>query len=205
VNNQQEQSATRDDGRLASRIQAAKQLIGHSPRWTRERLVRLGRSMAEQPRKALVALGCVAGVLALAAGALVYLVEGNYADQQARTAALQVAQDRAISLLSYDYRTIDRQVANNDDALTGKFKDDYTTLVNKVIFAAVKAQQVTTQTQVVAQSVVSGNTHDVTVLLFLNQQSQMKGQAAPVLTGSRLRVTLENNDNKWQISDLTPV
>jgi Mce-associated membrane protein len=205
VNSQPEQRTKRVDGGLVSRIWDAKQVIGRSPRRARELLVRLGRSMTEQPRGALVALGCIAGVLALAAGALVYLVEGNYADQQARTAALQVAQDRAISLLSYDYRTIDRQVANNDDALTGKFKDDYTTLVNKVIFAAVKAQQVTTQTQVVAQSVVSGNTHEVTVLLFLNQQSQIKGQASPVLTGSRLSVTLENNDNKWQISDLTPV
>jgi Mce-associated membrane protein len=89
--------------------------------------------------------------------------------------------------------------------LTGKFKDDYAALVKNTVTQAAKDEQVAIQTAIVNESVVSSNPDRVVLLVFINQQSEGKANPNPILTGSRLRVTLEHQADKWLISELTPV
>lgn len=165
----------------------------------------IGRAAVGQQRRTLIVLAAAVAVLGAATGALWHAAARYDATEQAKAQALTVAKDRIVSLLSYNYRSIDRQIADNRDALTGKFRDDYVNLISTVVAPAARRQQVSIQTAVVNESVISAEPDQVAVLIYLNQQSQGTVQQSPILTGSRVRLNLVHQDDKWLISELTPL
>jgi Mce-associated membrane protein len=144
-------------------------------------------------------------VLAVLTGGL-WWWSANYQDTiTAREQAMAAARDSVVELLSYNYRTIDRQMTDTQGMITGKFKDDYASLLKNVIVPGAKAQQLAIQTTIADDSVVSSSPGEVVLLMFINQQSEGHANQNPALTASRVQVTLQRLSGNWMISNLVPV
>ncbi|GAA4548482.1 hypothetical protein [Pseudonocardia xishanensis] len=126
--------------------------------------------------------------------------------ETARAEAREAASLAAQQLLSYDYRSLDRDVDLRLDQLTGDFRERYRSMVAGTVAPAAAAQQVVTTSTVVGSSVVAVPDVDhVTLLLFLNQSSEAPSLAQPLLTGSRVQLSLERVDGRWLTADIQPV
>jgi Mce-associated membrane protein len=159
-----------------------------------------------RPRRAFTVLGVAAVVLAIVAGLFAFFAIRQLQVENARTAATAAAEKKVVDLLSYDYRSI----ANDQDGrvadLTGQFKDDYGSLLKDVVAPAAAQQQLTTRSDIVSTSVVgTDGPHQVTLLMFLNQTTQSSAKPDPTLSGSRLRVGMQEVDGNWLVSEMTPV
>ncbi|GAA5162818.1 hypothetical protein GCM10023321_48780 [Pseudonocardia eucalypti] len=187
--------------RFAAVLAAGRQV----PAAVRNLAVRLCQEARERPKRTrrigvLVLLGLV-----LVTGLFAYQARQYQLAGEARAQALTAAKDSVTELLTYNHRTIDRQAADTEKLLTGKFKDDYLAQVRDVVTKSAKDTQVAIQTAVVNGSVVSSKPDHVVLLLFVNQQTTTKASTDPILTASRVRVTLEHQDRKWLVSALEPV
>lgn len=201
-----------DEARTSSEVRGAGGPVRKGVSWIRSlpgaasRLLRrMADHAAHQPAKAARRLGIGVLVMALVAGGLGYLTLRYSQTDQARQQAVTAAKDAVVPLLSYNYRTIDRQVATTQALVTGKFKDDYAALVRDHVIGTSKAQAVSIQTQVVSASAGESGPNQVVVLMFVNQQTQVAGNTEPALTGSRLKLTMSHVDDRWMVSDLAPV
>jgi Mce-associated membrane protein len=125
--------------------------------------------------------------------------------EEARAGAMAVAKSSVTQLLSYNYLNVDRQAADTERLLTAQFARDYAAMVRTNIAGPAKAQRAAIQTQVVSSAVVSAEPDEVVLLMYVNQQSQAAATPNPVLTGSRVRVTLRRAAGTWLVSELTPV
>ena len=156
-----------------------------------------------------IALAAVAGVLVLAlAGGVGWLYWGHRQDvatEQARVDAVQAAGDQAKAMLSYDYDKIDDQLAAAADGLTGPFKDDYTKLVQETIAPGAKEKKLTVQVTVQAGAPVSATPDDAVVLLYLNQITTSADAPEAATTGSRVRMEMHKDGDRWLTARLTPV
>ncbi len=108
-------------------------------------------------------------------------------------------------LLSYDYRSIDDDLASEEGWLTGSFADDYAGLVQDEIAPAAKKAKVVTDARVSASGVVSAGHDEVRLLLFVNVTTRSSELEQPRVSGSRLAVTATYVDGEWRISALDPV
>lgn len=123
----------------------------------------------------------------------------------ARQEARDAGRSAAVELLSYDHRNLGQAIERRMTLLTGEFRDRYRAMVQDTVAPAAKARKVATTASVVASSVVQGSTDEVTLLLFVNQRSAAPSLDKPLLTGSRVRMTLRNVDGRWLTADLKPV
>lgn len=144
-------------------------------------------------------------LLAAVAGALAWKVRDSDRNADAGAAALEVAEDYTVELLSYKPSSVDSQLAAASAHLTGQFREDFAKLAKTVVAPAARRDEITTKTEVVAKAVVSASPDRVVALLFVNQTTRSKSSAEPRLSGSRLRVTLQNVDGEWFISELMPL
>jgi Mce-associated membrane protein len=146
-------------------------------------------------------------VVLLAAGVGYLWVEKSQVDalDRARTEALAAAKSGIVPLLSYTGSSIDKDLAEARRFLTGDFRDEYTTLVNRVVAPAARRDGIVTRAEVAAASVVSAERDRVVTLLFVTQTTQSKALKEQRLDGSRLRITVSEVDGHWLISDLAPV
>lgn len=159
-----------------------------------------------RPRRAFIVLGVVAVVLALVAGLFGFFALRQAQIESARGAASAAAEEKVTALLSYDYRTIQNDQGDRGAMVTGQFKDDYASLIADIVGPAASQQQLTTRSSVVSSSVVgTDGTDQVTLLMFLNQTTQSAAKPDPTLSGSRIRVTMQEVDGNWLVSELTPV
>jgi Mce-associated membrane protein len=159
-----------------------------------------------RPKRAMTVLGVTAVVLALVAGLFGFFALRQAQIETARGAASAAAEQKVTALLSYDYRTIANDQADRAAMVTGQFRDDYGSLISDVVGPAAAQQQLTTRSSVVSSSVVgTDGTDQVTLLMFLNQTTQSADKPDPTLSGSRIRVTLQEVDGDWLVSELTPV
>lgn len=151
----------------------------------------------------------VLSVLVVAAG-IGYLLLWN-SDQDhddevtARKEAAETAKVSVSRMFSYQYDTIDQELASVESLLTGAFKDEYSNLVRTQLSPLAKQQKANTKTDVVGDSVISGDADEVKMLLFLNQVATSPMIEQPINTGSSVRVTLEKEDGDWLISALEPI
>ncbi|MFE3293448.1 h domain protein [Rhodococcus sp. NPDC059234] len=156
-----------------------------------------------------IALAAIAGVLVLAlAGGVGWLYWGHRQDvatEQARVDAVQAAGDQAKAMLSYDYNKVDDQLAAAADGLTGSFKDDYTKLVQETIAPGAKEKKLTVQVTVQAGAPVSATPDDAVVLLYLNQITTSSDAPEAATTGSRVRMEMHKDGDRWLTARLTPV
>jgi Mce-associated membrane protein len=169
--------------------------------WQRKSADKLGKPL----RRTIPILAVLALVLSVTAGVL-WSVNRATADQDAvRADAVAAAKKNVATLLSYDYRTIATAVEERTGLVTGKFKSQYAKLVNDQVAPAARKRKVVTRTEVITGAVVSADTDQARLLLFLNQVSATKQSKVPVLSGSRVRVEMKKVDGTWRVADVTPL
>lgn len=121
--------------------------------------------------------------------------------KQAMTAARSAAQQ----VLSYDYRSIATDIKRAQDDATGSFAKQYSSTASQLL-AQAKQQRAIVQATVGAGGVVSATTHDVVVLLFVDQASvrQPAAQKSPTtrIDQSRVQLTMTRSGDRWLISRL---
>ncbi|WP_181778809.1 hypothetical protein [Pseudonocardia pini] len=169
------------------------------------RLTQAPGRFATRPRAVGIAAAALA--LVLVAGTVTFglLALNGSAVQQARVDAVAAAEEAVPRLLSYDHTTLEAETPQRLELLTGSFKDDYAQLMRDVVLPAARQSSLITSTELVDSGVVTEDGPDtVTVLLFLNQSTGAQGQV-PDVAGSRVRATLERPDDRWLVSELTPV
>lgn len=139
---------------------------------------------------ALAALGTVLGVTLQDAGAQDRL--DRAAASQARTSVEQ--------LLSYDYKTIDRQAAQVEGLLTGSFKGEFASAMDKDIKPMAVKNQTVVQARVSDVGVMSSTPTTVTVLAFVNQARVGADQKQPVVDQNRVIATMTKVGDRWLVS-----
>ncbi|MBB5893728.1 hypothetical protein [Kutzneria kofuensis] len=151
----------------------------------------------------------IAAAAVLGLGAAVFLlyqrVEQASEVDAARQSAVDAARTRLPQLLSYDFHTLDRDLAGARSGTTGTFRDQFAELATKVVAPAAQQQQIVTRTTVAGTSVVSAETDRVVLLVFLDQVTQTKADPSARIDGARVRATLQRQDGQWLVSELTPV
>ena len=145
-------------------------------------------------------------VVLLVAGDLFvwHRADARSATVDSSTAALKSARVRVPLMLSYDYRTLDADLAVAAGNATGSFQTDYRKLLNDVVAPRAAQKKVVTTTRVVDAAVVSGNSSTVRVLAFLSQSSTAGSKKAE-LSGSRVVVRMVHTDKGWFVAGLKPV
>jgi len=141
------------------------------------------------------------------AGAAAWIKWQDWNDRMAVPAgveAVQAACDSAVAMLSYRPDTVDKDLAEVQDRLTGTFQDTYTELAKDVVIPAAQQKQIVSVANVPAAAVVSVSKDHAVVLLSINQTVTL-GNDTPSGATSSVRVTLDKVGGRWLVSDFTPV
>jgi Mce-associated membrane protein len=149
-------------------------------------------------------LPALALLLVLAAGYLKYVDNSVRDSDTARIESMQVAKDSTIAMLSYQPDTVDKQLNDARNLLTGDFQNSYTGLINDVVIPGAKQKKISAVATVPAAASVSAAPNHAVVLVFVNQ-TVVVGADAPTDTASSVKVTLEKHGDKWLISEFQPV
>ena len=125
--------------------------------------------------------------------------------QHARAEAMAAAVGAASDVLSYDYRTLDRDVARAQGDATGLFARQYRQTAESLKQQAAKNRAIVEATPSMP-GVVSATADEVVVLVFVDQASvrQIAGAKTPTtrIDQSRVRMTMTRVGDKWLVSQL---
>ncbi|MBH0776635.1 h domain protein [Nocardia bovistercoris] len=127
------------------------------------------------------------------------------ADERTRADAVSTAERTVTAMFSYDHTTVDTELPRAADQLTGDFRADYLRLIREAIVPGAKEKKLTVRATVEAGGIVSDENSHAVVLLFLNQVTTSGDNAQGATTGSRVRVGLDRNDDRWLVSGVTPI
>jgi Mce-associated membrane protein len=153
----------------------------------------------------LLALPLVAS-LALLGGLFYYLYLPDRAtDPAAAKSAISAASEGAIAVLSYTPETLDHDFASARSHLTGEFLTYYNQFTQQIVAPAAKQKSVKTSAVVLRAALSQFQADSATVLLFINQSTQSKDRPEPTFTSSSVLVEMRKSDDKWLISQFTPV
>jgi len=122
----------------------------------------------------------------------------------ARVESVQTAKDSTIAILSYRPDTVDKQLGDARNLLTGRFRDSYTQLTNEVVIPGAKQKQISSDAKVPASGSVSATANHAVALVFVDQ-TVVVGTGAPTDTASVVKVTMDKINNRWLISGFDPV
>jgi Mce-associated membrane protein len=173
-----------------------------------------GTTEPEKPKRRVdwsrvVAFGVLPGlalVLAMAAGFLKWQDNSVRNSEVARIESVQAAKDTTTKMLSYKPDSVEQQLNDARNLLTGDFRDQYTSLINDVVIPGAKEKQISAVASVPEHGAasVSAEPNHAVVLVFVNQ-TVVVGQDAPTDTASSVRVTLDKVGDRWLISKFDPV
>lgn len=148
-------------------------------------------------------------VIVIALGVLAFVQHKRLSDarslDKARNEAQAAANTKMPQLVSYSYKTIDKDIAAAKADVTGSFADQYNTLVTQEIRPGVIQQQVVATTKSAGASVISASHNQAEVLVFLVQTTTRKSLTAPETLSSTARVTMTKEKNTWLISNFATV
>jgi len=155
-------------------------------------------------RLLVVGLPALALIIALGVGYLKWLDGTARESLAAAETSVRAASESTVAILSYKPETVDRDLLAAADRLTAGFRQQYTQLVNDVVAPGAKQQHITAVATVPAAASVSATGKHAVVLVFVDQTTTV-GNDAPTQTTSSVRVSLENVDGRWLISQFDPV
>ena len=161
-------------------------------------------SLFSWTRLLVVALPALALIIALGVGYLKWLDGAARESLAAAEASVRAASESTIAILSYKPETVDRDLKAAAERLTAGFRQQYTQLVNDVVAPGAKQQHITAVATVPAAASVSATGKHAVVLVFVDQTTTI-GNDAPTQTTSSVRVSLEQVDGRWLISQFDPV
>lgn len=155
------------------------------------------------PDLLLLVAGAVVVVLVLTAAVLTLRARGEDRTERARTEAVAAAESRAVDLLSYDHRHLDRDFTRARRGLTGRFAADYRRTTESVVRPTAEQVKAVVTAEVVSSSVVRAAQNRVVVLLFVNQTTTSTRVEGPQVDLNRVRMTLLRVGGDWRISAVT--
>ncbi len=120
----------------------------------------------------------------------------------ARDEVRSIISDPIETLLSYDYRTFDKDADNLDELLTPSFQEEYSSTFDEVREKALN-EKISQVAYVVGVSTVSHDVDRVKALLFVNTLSSRQGSEDRKLLQNRLLVTMVRDGDDWLVGDLT--
>lgn len=127
--------------------------------------------------------------------------DGAITSAQARDAGMQAATTLTQKVLSYDWKTLDADVAASEKVLAPSFRSEYAKAMAGVKDQTVK-NQVKLTANAVATSIVSATEKKVVALVFVNQVTVAKGTANQRLDQNRVLVTLTRDGGEWRVSKM---
>jgi Mce-associated membrane protein len=139
-------------------------------------------------------------LMAVAAGFVWYQVHQHNLTESARTAGLEASRDAARTLLSYDYRTLDKDFAAGKAVTTGAFQKQYADTTAKVVAPVAKDKKAVVKAEVVTAGVVRASANRVVTIVYVNQVTTTSLAAGPKVDLSRVRMTLVRVDGHWRVS-----
>jgi Mce-associated membrane protein len=139
------------------------------------------------------------------AAAITFAALAGHASDRARdrTDALATAKSRVPVLLSYDHRTLEADLDRSKNQTTGRFRTDYTKLLEGPVAKAATQKQISTKATLSGAGVVEVAGPRVTVLVFITQTTIAPG-AEPSVSASRVEVKMQRVGNGWKVAGLTP-
>jgi Mce-associated membrane protein len=146
----------------------------------------------------------LAMLLAVGVGYLKYQKNMLSETQTARLESVQASTDSTIKILSYNPDTVDRDLGAARDRLTGTFLEAYTHLTHDIVIPGAKQHKVSAVASVPAAASISATPNHAVVMVFVNQ-TITEGSNPPSSTASTVRVTMDKRDDRWLISDFTPI
>lgn len=168
---------------------------------------RSGRKRRSRSRRRTVAYGLLPILALLATVAAAYLkweVVRYQETDRAATESVAVAQDTAVSMLSYSPETVERDLGVPLDRMTEKFRASYLQLTRDVVIPGAKERQISAEAIVKAAASVEAEPDRATVMLFIDQNIAI-GQDPPVVSASSISVRLDKVGNRWLIAAFDPV
>jgi len=144
-------------------------------------------------------------VVAIGTGALACQHHVHDQAEQARQQAAAAATAAVPDVLSYNYRTIDDDLARARTHLTGDFAGQFDQLTRQIVAPQAIQGQINTHAEIAASSVVEADADRVVELLFVNQTTQGANLPQPRVDGSRLVLTMQKIHNQWLIQNLEPI
>jgi Mce-associated membrane protein len=172
-------------------------------------------------RRSFAVLACV--VVALAALLIVELVRGpshgstqslstgatsgNPGDPASLSnAALQAAIDEGPTLFSYDYRTLDKDLAAARADTTGAFTSQFSNISGPAVKPLAAKYKVIVSAKVLAATVVdNSNLKQIKVMIFLDQVVKNTQLAAPRLDANRVVLTMVPVGKGWKVSAVSAI
>jgi Mce-associated membrane protein len=124
--------------------------------------------------------------------------------QHAASQSVQAATESTIALLSYSPDTVEKQLTEARDRLTGNFRDAYTSLTHDVVIPGAQEKHISAAAAVPAAASLSATENHAAVLIFVDQTTTV-GNDTPTSTSSSVRVTLDKVHDRWLISAVDPV
>ncbi|CAN3131230.1 hypothetical protein ACNUDN_25335 [Mycobacterium sp. smrl_JER01] len=143
-------------------------------------------------------------VLAIAAAFLKWQVISTQAEVTAANDSVRAASEGTVALLTYGPDSVGTDLVAARENLTGGFRDAFTTLTDDVVIPGAIQQRIVSTATVSAAAPISATAHHAVVLIFVNQTTTV-AEDAPTETASSVKVTLDNVDGSWLISDFAPL
>lgn len=149
-------------------------------------------------------LPVLALILALGAAYLRWQSGSAELSEAAAAQSTKVATESTVAMLSYRPDTVGKDLPAVANRLTGKFRDDYTQLINNVVIPGARQKKISAVATVPAAAPVSATENHAVVLVFVNQTITIADDA-PTDTASSVRVTLDKVHDRWLISHFDPI
>lgn len=148
-----------------------------------------------------VALAVVTALVIGLAGWMFWLDHQATATDRARRDGLAASVTAAQTILSYDHRRIDADIAAATRLATGKFRTDYAD-TSKTLVPVAKQYRAVVKATVKASSVVRADPDRVVTLLFVDQATQSTRVQGTKVDLARVRVTMVKSGDAWRVSQV---
>ncbi|MGH3095543.1 MAG: hypothetical protein ACRDMV_06030 [Streptosporangiales bacterium] len=145
-------------------------------------------------------LTLAAGVVAVGLHSATMTSSDDLAD--VRKEAVTAGRAHAKVILSYDYRTLQRDFRRGQQATTGDFRTDYRKTTDKLVKKTAKKYHTVVTAKVVGASVVNAGEDKVRLLLYVDQNTVSDLKKNGRLDQNRVLMTLKDVNGKWLVSKL---
>ena len=126
-------------------------------------------------------------------------------DDGAVASALSAATTDVGTVLSYDYRHLDRDFARAEALLTPTFRKQYLDTTEKGVRPLAGKYKAISTAQVTSAGLVDGSRDKAVVLVFVSQTATNSQLTAPRLDRARIKATLVRGGDGWLIANLEPI
>ena len=149
-------------------------------------------------------VGLLAALLAVATVLLAVRYQDGRATEAARMQGGLASRDAARLLLSYDYKSLDKNFAAGKAVTTGNFTKQFQTLTDTLKTFATDFNAVV-RADVIESSVVEATPNELTALLFVNSTATSTKQSAgqgPNIVQNRVQMHLRKVGGRWLVDQL---